>query len=324
MKKQFWIFVIIAIVSASCQRKDDFYDDFSNEDVENVDDNGNTWDDDDNFDDDEHNHESEDGSLTLYKVTGNDISKIKDFEVPQNLKSFQQDYAKHLQMWEFTAQLIPIEYRDKITEFEVFHGGDQLLGYVAPVDENDLSKWKFALAIDAAEELETIDFKNMFTYTTLHEYGHVLTLNDDQINVNEENCSTYHTGEGCSKSNSYINRMVALGWADILEEAQDTDPFDLYEKYQDRFLTDYAATNPGEDIAEVFTYFITLKDKPAATTIANKKVRLLYEFPELVEMRNKIRQNETVQALRAGSWVTNPLRERFRIGKHKHKSTAKM
>lgn len=336
MKKQFWIYLIIAIVSVSCQ-KENFYDeDFSNDGIENFDDdNGNSGNDDDfDFDDDEndtgnndddnqgnddgHNHDGEEGSLTLYKVTGDDISKIKDFDVPESLKPFQQDYAKHIQMWEFTARLIPIEYRDKIAEFEVFHGGGQLLGYVAPVDENDLSKWKFALGIDSAEELETIDFKDMFTYTTLHEYGHVLTLNDEQVEVmNESNCGTYFTGEGCSKANSYINRLVELGWADILDEAKGADPYEIYEKYQDRFLTDYAATNPGEDIAEVFTWFITLEDKPAATTMANKKVRLLYEFPELVEMRSRIRQNETVQALRAGSWLTNPLQKRFRVGKHK-------
>lgn len=311
MKKQLWIFIIITIATVSCQKDNDFYEDYSDEDIEQFDDHGTN-----NDDDHGHSHGT-DGSLTLYKVTGNDISKIKDFQVSQNLTPFQQDYAKHIQMWEFTTRLIPIEYRDKIAEFEVFHGDGQLLGYVAPVDENDLSQWKFALAIDSAEELETIDFKDMFTYTTLHEYGHVLTLNDDQIEVGGGNCATYFTGEGCSRPNSYINRIVEMGWADILEEAQNSNPEDIYEKYKDRFLTDYAATNPGEDIAEVFTWFITLDDKPAATTIANKKVRLLYEFPELVKLRNDIRQNETVRSLRAGSWLTNPLKDRFKINTRK-------
>jgi hypothetical protein len=52
-------------------------------------------------------------------------------------------------------------------------------------------------------------------------------------------------------------------------------------------VTDYASTNPGEDIAETFTYFV-LGKKPEYTTIANQKVLQLYEYPELIHLKNLI------------------------------------
>jgi len=309
MKKHFWIFLAVSLFTVACQKDTEFYDDFNDDDTEIIDGSGENNNDPNNPNTDDDN--GEERSLTLYQVTGDNIDKIKDFDVSQNLLPFQQDYAKHLKMWEFTTRLIPIQYRDKIAQFEVFHGNDDLLGYVVQVEE-DLSSWKFALAIDAVEQLETIDFQDLFTMVTLHEYGHVLTLNDDQVNANtdEQDCNSYHTGEGCSSSNSYINRLYDLAWSDITEN----DPFEVYEKYTDRFLTEYSANNPGEDIAEVFTYFIITPEKPNASTIANQKIRLLYEYPELVKLREDIRQNEAVRSLKLSNWKTNPLRKKFKIG----------
>ncbi|MHB0915370.1 MAG: recombinase family protein, partial [Thermoleophilia bacterium] len=57
-----------------------------------------------------------------------------------------------------------------------------------------------------------------------------------------------------------------------------TDAF--YERYSDRFVNDYAATNPGEDIAESCTQFI-LKDRPRGSSIKDQKVEFFYEYPEL-------------------------------------------
>ena len=53
-------------------------------------------------------------------------------------------------------------------------------------------------------------------------------------------------------------------------------------------MTDYAATNPGEDIAESWTHFV-INDKPSGDSIADQKVRFFYDYPELVELRDKIR-----------------------------------
>ncbi len=257
-----------------------------------------------------------DGTLTTYKIDGDNIIKIKDHTVANDLLSFQQDKQKHQKMWSYYTRLIPAKYRDKIVEFVVFHGGDDLAGYVAPINEDDLSKWKMGLSIDLGGDLDNINVKEEFAYVTIHEFGHVLTLSDEQVAVGDDgNCSTYFTGEGCSFRESYINALYELGWKDIAQEHQNIQTFEeseaFYGKYEDRFVTDYAATNPGEDAAEVFAVFITQDDKPTGTSIADQKVRLMYNYPELVELRNTIRKDPVLRTMQPGSWK--------KIGcKHKH------
>lgn len=322
MKNKFWIFITLAIVISACQRED-YFDDLDPETGSFVEDDSGT--DTDNSDDqphDDHNHSSDgDATLTTYRITGDDIDKIKDYDVAPKYQSFQQDYAKHLDMWQFVTRLLPNEIRGRLTEFEVFHGEGELLGYVAPINNDDLSQWKFALAIDAATNLDKINFKDLFTYVIIHEYGHVLTLNEEEVKTDFNNCSTFEIGEGCPTTDSYINQNFEIGWKDIYDEflqLNEDNYVDFYEKYQDRFSSDYAATNPGEDVAEVFSFFITSEFPPQGNSIADQKIKSMYNQPYLVELRNKIRQSPTVRSLRAGSWLENPLRKKFKIGKHQH------
>ena len=59
-------------------------------------------------------------------------------------------------------------------------------------------------------------------------------------------------------------------------------------------MTEYAATNPSEDFAESFMVFV-LKEKPAKSTAdfihKDQKILFFYDFPELVEIRDFIRNN---------------------------------
>ena len=137
--------------------------------------------------------------------------KLRDYNVGTDLKSFQQDYAKHFEMWNFVIRLLPENQRARLEQFEVFHGGGELLGYVEPIEEGDLSRWKFALAIDAANQLEEINLKDLFTYVSIHEYGHVVTLNETQINSGQNNCNEFNPDEGCATSNSFINQVYKIG-----------------------------------------------------------------------------------------------------------------
>jgi len=292
----FSLFVIVLL--SACNKDTGFYEDDYGDPYTEESDNGNNF-----------AYEGEEGSLTLYRINGNDIDKIKDFKVRNKYKSYQQDYQRHLDMWNYFVQLIPNEYRGRIVEFEVFHGEGELLGYVAPIDENDLSKWRMGLAIDVDVDLQAVKLQSDFAYTSIHEFAHVETLNESQVKANANSCGSYHTGEGCAIPNAYINRLYEIGWKDIYKEYENIDPDDydamdtFYRKYQDRFVSDYAATNPGEDIAEVFTYFVVEDGKRTGNTIADKKVNMLYDFPELVEIRKSIRKNPVVRAMQPGSWT---------------------
>ncbi len=321
MKNKFWIFITIALLVSACQGED-YYEGIDPETGSFVEDDFGSDDTANDHPSDDHDHGSDGESvLTTYRINGDDLDKIKDHNVDPKYQSFQQDYAKHLAMWQFVTRLIPYEFRGRLAEFEVFHGENDLLGYVAPVNDGDLSRWKFALAIDAANNLEQIDFKDFFTYVVIHEYGHVLTLNESEIRINYTNCNTFETQEGCTKTNSFIYQNFQIGWSDIYEEfnqLNEGDTFDFYEKYKDRFSSDYAATNPGEDIAEVFTFFVISEEAPQGNTIADQKIKAMYDRPYLIDLREKIRQNPTVRTLKADRWLNHPLRKKFKIGNHQY------
>lgn len=56
------------------------------------------------------------------------------------------------------------------------------------------------------------------------------------------------------------------------------------------FVSDYAATNIEEDIAESFRIFVC-GEKPTTLSVADKKVLFFYDYPELVKIRNEYRNN---------------------------------
>ena len=214
----------------------------------------------------------------------------------------QEDEARHEAMWqEFTA-LIPREARTDITRYGIFtDGAENTMAYVHLNDDAPLT-WAINLdAIDAEDRNEQIN-------TLVHEYGHVLTLNNEQVPFNADayftedealveeiaaDCPTYFTGEGCAKPDSYVNLFYQQFWRDIIEAHQEASAdgddaiYEFYEDRRDEFVSDYAATNLGEDITESWTNFV-LNEKPTGNAIADQKVLFFYDFPELVELRGKI------------------------------------
>ena len=164
-------------------------------------------------------------------------------------------------------------------------------------NDNSLGNWTYGLDISHAYPGGVFNGDGVFAYTTVHEFGHILTLNQDQFEehvTNASACSNYFT-QACANSNSYINIFFDRFWADIYDEFQaigdDYDAQDaFYTKYHNRFVTYYAASNPDEDIAESFSAFI-LESRPSGSSIADRKVQMFYEFPELVMLRNHVQAN---------------------------------
>ena len=180
----------------------------------------------------------------------------------------------------------------------------------------------WGLAIDFAYEGGSLNADGQFAYTIIHEFAHVLTLDNTQVDasISQEACANYFVGEGCAKQPSYINKLFQNFWSDIAKEHGEIGEEDqegasrFYEKYKDRFVTAYASTNPAEDIAEVFTNFVLQNNKPSGNTIAERKILLMYEHPELVEFRNYIREQQQSGRtfIRMNVWD-----KAITIGKHK-------
>jgi len=233
--------------------------------------------------------------LVTYQVSGDEISSPKlESGVPDEFVSYQEDTASQENIWQFVTDVIPADQREILGEFIIFTDGVD--NTIAAVDEADTGgKWTI--------EMDIVDSQDQATMSTalVHEFGHMLTLNDTQIDANASSCSTYNTIDGCSRSDSYINAFYNAFWADIYDEWSSTVEFSdgevnedqvavFYEQYPEQFVTDYAPTGPEEDIAESFLYFV-FSSRPAGDTLAEQKILFFYDYPELVALRGTMRSN---------------------------------
>jgi len=202
-----------------------------------------------------------------------------------------------------------------MSQFMIFAGeSNGTAGYVYNTTV-DLSKWGMGIAIDFAYE-GGFNAGGELAYTIIHEFGHILTLENRQVDasISESDCKNYFVGEGCAKAEAYINKTYQKGWADIWDEflkvqekESESASEEFYTKYEERFVTGYASTNPGEDIAEVFATFVTRNGGVNGSSIAEQKIQIMYDHPELIELRNYIRGNTANEKGRsylpiAGAW----------------------
>ena len=205
--------------------------------------------------------------------------------------------TSYREIWSVAKNILPSAFLAKeVVEYHVTtDGADNTLAFVV-LNDDEAEKWNFA--IDPADYS---DHKNTdFIHTIIHEFAHIAFLNSSQVDLTEyESCENYWITEGCTYPESYINQFYDEYWADIIhdnlsafadEDAQyENEVYEFYEKYQSHFVSDYAATNPVEDAAEVFVHFV-LGSKPSRPkTISDKKIAFLHQFPELLKFRNIIR-----------------------------------
>lgn len=256
--------------------------------------------------------QDEEYTLVTYEIDGNEILNPELGDAISSLKSYQKDTAAHQQIWDYFAAIIPPEQRRFLTHYLVSTDGED--NTLAGVQQSQEAADQWDLSVDI---IDTNDPKDL-TYTLIHEFGHLLTLNPNQVppskaifnnpdsdsayNKAKKSCKNYFPGEGCAKEDSYINQFFNQFWySEFYEEwlkvdgTEDADLYDskltrFYKKYKDSFVSDYAPTSPEEDIAESWTYFV-LKPKPGSHSIANQKVLFFYEYPELVQLREQIAHN---------------------------------
>lgn len=246
--------------------------------------------------------------LVTYSVNGDEIDNPQYETVPVDLKDEQKDVDAQKSIWNFFTSIIPQEQRSLIAEYAIMTDGkDNILAAVSQTYDNP-ALWALEVDIKDSDDYYSL------TFTLVHEFGHLLTLNPGQVppdleifnHPNDDTiyqeavdaCPRYFPGEGCSAPDSYINAFFQSFWPKIYDEwlqidgIEDEDTYyqklnEFYDKYQDQFLTDYAVTNPAEDIAESWSFFI-LSPKPEGNTIAEEKILFFYDYPELVDLRQEI------------------------------------
>lgn len=222
---------------------------------------------------------------------------IARYDVTNNWLVFVSwnDDQSYRDAWSAFSALFPqrrIDFIDTATFFD--SDENDTAAYVERVN-NDGSKWLIAFNMSSIREGDNEELY-------VHEMGHIITLDQTQIATStpdwaddeiyerhEEKCTTHYVFEWCLASSSYFYAFVAKFWTEKMLEMVE-DEKDLYKKYSDEFVTDYAATNPGEDLAETFAYFVTKPKLHGIWWIAWEKIDFLYGFPELVTLRSYIRE----------------------------------
>ncbi|WP_432361342.1 hypothetical protein [Sporosarcina sp. UB5] len=128
----------------------------------------------------------------------------------------------------------------------------------------------------------------------IHEYGHFLTLNEEDF-VISDTCPAdqlfFKPFKICANADSYMNLFYQDFWKEYEEQwlyngnTTSEERLAFYEKNKESFVTTYATVNPFEDIAESFTHFMLTPYNDNPQTVPERKVNFFYQFPELVEYR---------------------------------------
>ena len=247
--------------------------------------------------------------LVTYEVRGDDIvNPASEKRLPSHLIAMQENTEAHHRTWEYFLSLIPAEHRHAVSHFAVMTDGAQNTLAAVSQTEQDPEHWMVEV------DLEDTDDVPCLTYTLIHEFGHLLTLGPDQVKPNraifenpddwelyadaEDSCTGYFTGEGCAERGTYMEAFYTRFWPELFPEweqineirsqgRRDNALLDFHNDHPGEFVTEYAATDPQEDIAESFAFFV-LAPYPTGKTTAEQKVAFFYDYPELMALRASI------------------------------------
>ncbi len=248
-------------------------------------------------------------ALVTYRVHGDQLGAPQfSPNTPSNFLKLQQDTGPQQLVWNYFAAIIPADQRREIVAYIASTDGKRNM--LASVEQSSNRPESWALNVDVADAADPRDL----TFTLLHEFGHLLTLNNSQVTpdptflANPDDpgiyrqeaaaCPQFFASSGCSRADSYIDQFFDEFWPKLYNEwskanaaKEETSYSSLlakfYGNHPTQFITPYAATSPEEDIAESWAYFV-LTPRPANDSIAHRKVLFFYNFPELVGLRQQI------------------------------------
>lgn len=187
----------------------------------------------------------------------------------------------HMDDWVRFNELIPRTYHPEIVLFQPIDseatGG--IDGTVAPADDSR-EHWLLMLDTTGAVEPHELD------RTMVHEYAHLMTLRLAQVPNLDFNCvTTLSISEGCPNEGSYLDAFADAFYSETRNGDEELD------YYEEDFVTEYAATNVIEDIAESFAEWVVHPERWEGDTLADEKVWFFEEYPELVQLKEDIREN---------------------------------
>jgi hypothetical protein len=251
-----------------------------------------------NWNNQPHNHEPayDENRYIRYKVNGNSIEFYED---KSEFAPELNNAAIHTAIWQTFTTLVPVQYRNNIDYFDVMISAEGTAAHVEPVT-NTLDSWTLAIDINEFSLPGSNDEYKEFVATLVHELAHILSLNNTQIDGSVEDATecrpSFYIEEGCALANSIIQAYYHQFWSkelnSIYKNSYNPNDFgeSLYANYPQHFITEYAASNPVEDLAEHFAYFVIQGQPNNNKDKIDQKLLFFYQFQPMVDLRNRIRQ----------------------------------
>ena len=222
----------------------------------------------------------------------------------------------HDRLWTISRALIPDADEFRIERFILAQDGrTDTLAFVATLDDQGRS-WEYGINLQDLNLLDRSVFEELLS-TIIHEYAHILSLNETQVTYDSALLASYtdmemsdaeyeallveveadcnvasgvFDGEACFMPGSYLFDFYHGFWdwygEDALELAfQGT----LFKDYRTDFVNDYAATSPTEDFAESFAAWLMPEHGAfLITETVEDKFAFFESQPELMTLRDQI------------------------------------
>lgn len=235
-------------------------------------------------------HHTVHDAILRYQVHGDSI-KIVHNEARQDV----QDKAR--QVWATIVSIFPESLREDVAEYEVSYNETSDTTAHVQQTQDDPERWLINVNI-AAFYPDQIYNPTEAIYTLIHEFGHLFTLDNSQVyliglDVSEaqyqrllSTCKNIFVQEWCLKKEAYLQSFITQFWNQKdLDIVWSWSGGDVYEDNENAFVTDYAATNPGEDIAESFAHYVLKQQEH------HPKVQFFDRFPAVQRLARVIRKN---------------------------------
>ena len=162
-------------------------------------------------------------------------------------------------------------------------------------ENDDGTTWTVALDAQEGESALVggkLADRAVFDEVVAHEVGHVISLNESQRADDDQEAGYSDQGDRFTMS-AYLSRFYVRFWKNHYPRGSSRDDVDRagarYDEDPQSFVTDYAATDPSEDFAESFAYFV-LDPAPTGTSVKDLKIQFFYHFPDLVRDRDYLRK----------------------------------
>lgn len=190
-------------------------------------------------------------------------------------------------VWALYVDLVGVEVAGaSILQFKV--GDDpesDTLAYV--YQDRDPQYWSLVV------NLAIVDEPDLLAATLVHEHAHVFSYAESQFDPRPTSCDTFEVAEGCVLPDAYLWAFYEQFWSGYpdhpdLENVDGDIAYEFYLQNEEDFVSDYAATNIGEDFAESFMTYV-LEDDWSPSTPTGAKLSFFDDYPELVELRQQMR-----------------------------------